>query len=184
MNILHQVLSKIREEKESVLLITMKWPTQPWFPDLLKILSGLPWPIPLWRDFLSQANGSISVVDPLFLAVQWSPSVSVSLLTLSIQRFYLLTLLSNELATCMLSQSMSPAWTSALMIVKSCLSRERAMCLKCSQRPGGNPLSFHPSVNPQSGKSPLPWHSAQCVLCVFLSSITDSLALRVFWWLP
>lgn len=56
-------------------------------------------------------------------------SVSLTSTTLSRQRFYLLTLLSNELATCMLSQSMSPAWTSALTIVKSCLSRERAMCL-------------------------------------------------------
>lgn len=36
-NILNQVLCKIREERKTVLLVVPKWPTQSWFPELLEI---------------------------------------------------------------------------------------------------------------------------------------------------
>lgn len=46
-NILHQVLCRTRQEKESILLVAPKWPTQPWFPDLLEMLSDPQGPF-LW----------------------------------------------------------------------------------------------------------------------------------------
>lgn len=33
--------------------------TQPWFPDLLELLTGSPWTVQLRKDLLSQARGSI-----------------------------------------------------------------------------------------------------------------------------
>lgn len=44
------------QTEEPVLLVVRKWPTQPWFLDLLEMFSSPPWPIPLRRDLLSQAN--------------------------------------------------------------------------------------------------------------------------------
>lgn len=58
-NILHQLLCRIRQEKEPVLLSAPNWPTQPWFLDLIKMLLNPPCPIPLRRDPLSQLNGSV-----------------------------------------------------------------------------------------------------------------------------
>ncbi len=52
--LLPRVLCKIREEKESVLLVAPKWPNQPWFPELVDMLVAPPWAIPLKRDLLSQ----------------------------------------------------------------------------------------------------------------------------------
>ncbi|XP_073668191.1 uncharacterized protein [Paramisgurnus dabryanus] len=57
--LLPSVLHKIREEKATVTLIAPYWPNQPWFPELLELSTAPPWPIPLRRDLLSQANGSI-----------------------------------------------------------------------------------------------------------------------------
>lgn len=65
-----QVLHKIREEKASVLLVTPYWPNRPWFPDLLEILTAPPWPIPLRRDLLSQADGSIWHPNPEWWKLQ------------------------------------------------------------------------------------------------------------------
>ncbi|KAL0177571.1 hypothetical protein M9458_026465, partial [Cirrhinus mrigala] len=53
------VLQKIREEKGTVLLVVPSWPNQPWFPELVELLTAPPWPIPLRRDLLSQAKGSV-----------------------------------------------------------------------------------------------------------------------------
>ncbi len=64
LKILSQVLHKIREEKASALLDALYWPNRPWFPDLLEILTSSPWPIPLKRDLLSQADGSVWHPNP------------------------------------------------------------------------------------------------------------------------
>ncbi|KAL0201521.1 hypothetical protein M9458_004708, partial [Cirrhinus mrigala] len=40
------VLQKIREEKGTVLLVAPSWPNQPWFPELIELLTAPPWPIP------------------------------------------------------------------------------------------------------------------------------------------
>ncbi len=35
------------------------WPDRPWFADLVGLLEDSPWEIPVWRDLLSQAGGTI-----------------------------------------------------------------------------------------------------------------------------
>ncbi len=35
------------------------WTNQPWVSKLFQLLKAAPWPIPLRRDLLSQANGTI-----------------------------------------------------------------------------------------------------------------------------
>ena len=57
--ILPMVLCKIREEKAAVTLVAPNWPNQPWFADLVELLAGQPWEIPLRKDLLSQASGTI-----------------------------------------------------------------------------------------------------------------------------
>ncbi|CAM4608132.1 unnamed protein product [Leuciscus chuanchicus] len=57
--ILPMMLCKIREEKAAVTLVAPNWPNQPWFADLVELLAGRPWEIPLRKDLLSQASGSI-----------------------------------------------------------------------------------------------------------------------------
>ncbi len=48
----------------SVILIAPNWPNQPWFPDLTELLIAPPWPIPIRRDMLSQADGSVWHPNP------------------------------------------------------------------------------------------------------------------------
>ncbi len=40
-------------------LIALLWRNQPWVSELFQLLEAAPWPIPLRRDLLSQANGTI-----------------------------------------------------------------------------------------------------------------------------
>ncbi|MGL5102339.1 MAG: hypothetical protein ACRC6N_07310 [Plesiomonas sp.] len=62
--ILPLVLCKIREETAMVILVAPFWPNQPWFPDLSELLTEPQWRIPLRRDLLSQANGTIFHPSP------------------------------------------------------------------------------------------------------------------------
>jgi ribonuclease HI len=62
--ILPTVLCKIREEKASVILVAPNWPNQPWFADMMELLVDSPWEIPLRRDLLSQANGTVWHPNP------------------------------------------------------------------------------------------------------------------------
>ena len=57
--ILPMVLCKIRKERASVILVAPNWPNQPWFADLRELVVAPPWQIPLRKDLLSQANGTI-----------------------------------------------------------------------------------------------------------------------------
>ncbi len=51
------VIRWIREQKYRFLLVAMLWRNQHWFAELSRLLTAAPWPIPLRRDLLSQANG-------------------------------------------------------------------------------------------------------------------------------
>ncbi len=64
MKLLPLVLCKIREEKESILLVAPKGPNKLWFPELVEMLVAPPWTIPLKRDLLSQAQGKIWHPNP------------------------------------------------------------------------------------------------------------------------
>ena len=58
-SLLPQVLERVREVKCPVLLVAPFWASQAWFPALMQLADSAPWPIPLRRDLLSQAKGSI-----------------------------------------------------------------------------------------------------------------------------
>ncbi len=54
------VQSRIRSDRvERLLLAALWWPTQTWFKELISLLAGSPWEIPLRQDMLSQARGTI-----------------------------------------------------------------------------------------------------------------------------
>ncbi len=57
--LLPQVVRRIREQGHKVLLVAPLWRNQPWLSELTQLLTAAPWPVPLRRDLLSQANGTI-----------------------------------------------------------------------------------------------------------------------------
>ncbi len=56
--LLPQVVRRIREQGHKVLLVAL-WRNQPWLSELTQLLTAAPRPVPLRRDLLSQANGTI-----------------------------------------------------------------------------------------------------------------------------
>ncbi|XP_077054610.1 uncharacterized protein LOC143706527 [Siphateles boraxobius] len=63
-SLLPLVIKRIRETRQSVLLIAPHWENQTWFPELMRLSHTAPWPIPVRRDLLSQACGSIWHPNP------------------------------------------------------------------------------------------------------------------------
>ncbi len=57
--LLPQVVRRVREQGHKVLLVAPLWRNQPWLSELTQLLTTAPWPVPLRRDLLSQANGTI-----------------------------------------------------------------------------------------------------------------------------
>ena len=53
------VLERVRREGISLLLVAPRWLTRVWFSDIVALLDGLPWQVPLKRDLLLQAGGTI-----------------------------------------------------------------------------------------------------------------------------
>ncbi len=51
-------------ERVLLLLIAPRWPGRVWFPDLISLLEGPPLELPVRRDLLSQAAGSIFHTQP------------------------------------------------------------------------------------------------------------------------
>ncbi len=58
-SLLPQVVRRVREQGHKVLLVAPLWRNQPWLSELTQLLTAAPWPVPLRRDLLSQANGTI-----------------------------------------------------------------------------------------------------------------------------
>ncbi|KAL0152401.1 hypothetical protein M9458_052124, partial [Cirrhinus mrigala] len=56
-SLIAQILCKVREDKEQVLLVALFWPNKTWFLDLVLLASAPPWRIPLRKDLLSQGEG-------------------------------------------------------------------------------------------------------------------------------
>ncbi len=50
------VLARVRRDEVSLLLVAPFWPGRVWFSDLISLLNGSPWGIPVRRDLLSQAG--------------------------------------------------------------------------------------------------------------------------------
>ncbi len=53
------VLERVRRDRVPLLLIAPRWPGRVWFPNLFSLLDGPPLELPVRRDLLSQAGGSI-----------------------------------------------------------------------------------------------------------------------------
>ncbi|XP_073720453.1 uncharacterized protein [Misgurnus anguillicaudatus] len=53
------VLERVRRNNVRLLLVAPFWPNRIWFSDLVSLLDGSPWEIPVRRDLLSLAGGSI-----------------------------------------------------------------------------------------------------------------------------
>ncbi|KAL0148452.1 hypothetical protein M9458_056262, partial [Cirrhinus mrigala] len=53
------VLERVRWDGVLLLLVAPYWPAQAWFSDLISLLDGSPWEIPVRRDLLSQAGCTI-----------------------------------------------------------------------------------------------------------------------------
>ncbi len=58
------VLERVRRDRVLLLLIAPRWPGRVWFPDLISLLDGPPLELPVRRDLLSQAGGSIFHPQP------------------------------------------------------------------------------------------------------------------------
>ena len=54
-----QVIRRVRDQRCRVLLVAPFWENQHWIADLSQMLTAAPWPVPLRRDLLSQADGTI-----------------------------------------------------------------------------------------------------------------------------
>lgn len=52
-------LHRVIQSSHTVLLVAPFWPGRIWFPLILKLLNGEPWPLPQRADLLSQLEGSI-----------------------------------------------------------------------------------------------------------------------------
>ncbi len=58
------VLERVCRDRVPLLLIAPRWPGRVWFPNLLSLLDGPPLELPVRRDLLSQAGGSIFHPNP------------------------------------------------------------------------------------------------------------------------
>lgn len=65
--LLWETLHRISLCKHRVLLVAPRWPARPWFPLLLRLLTGNPWKLPPRKDLLSQLEGSVWHPDPAHL---------------------------------------------------------------------------------------------------------------------
>ena len=74
-----QVLHRVRLGRYRVLLVAPQWPGRHWFPDLLRLVQGSPWPLPTRADLLSQAGGRIWHPKPMALRLWAWPLLSPSL---------------------------------------------------------------------------------------------------------
>lgn len=66
-------LLRVRQCRLSLILIAPHWPSMPWLAEVKQLLHGSPWPLPLRRDLLTQADGQIFHPHPERLALQAWP---------------------------------------------------------------------------------------------------------------
>lgn len=58
-SLISPTLAQVREQRLSLILIAPRWPSKPWMAEVIQLLSGQPWPLPVRRDLLSQAGGEV-----------------------------------------------------------------------------------------------------------------------------
>ncbi|XP_076155099.1 uncharacterized protein LOC143138537 [Alosa pseudoharengus] len=69
LSLISPALARVREHGLSLLLIAPNWPGRLWLAEISQMLAGEPWPLPLRRDLLSQAQGQILHPRPDRLAL-------------------------------------------------------------------------------------------------------------------
>ena len=57
--LLHQLLQRVQVEEVSLILVAPNWPQMIWFAEIPPLLQGQPWELPIRRDLLSQAEGTL-----------------------------------------------------------------------------------------------------------------------------
>ena len=57
-------LDRVRAGGHRLLLVSPCWPRRPWFTELLSLVEGTPWRLPLRSDLLTQAGGTLWHPDP------------------------------------------------------------------------------------------------------------------------
>ncbi|XP_029965627.1 uncharacterized protein LOC115401518 [Salarias fasciatus] len=62
-------LVRVKEQQLSLILIAPYWPSRPWMAELIQLVHGQPWPLPLRTDLVSQACGQIFHPNPERLAL-------------------------------------------------------------------------------------------------------------------
>ena len=65
------VLERVRRDGIRLLLVAPFWPGRVWFSDLISLLDGSPWEIPIRRDLLSQAGGHLHPRPELWKLWVW-----------------------------------------------------------------------------------------------------------------
>ena len=79
------VIRRIETGRHRVILVAPRWVGRPWFPHLVRLIQGHPYPLPLRRDLLSQAGGMLfhpsverlqlwvwPLVSPMLPATGWT----------------------------------------------------------------------------------------------------------------
>ncbi|XP_053190141.1 uncharacterized protein LOC128373962 [Scomber japonicus] len=57
--LLHQLLQRVQVEEVSLILVAPNWPQMIWFAEIPPLFQGQPWELPIRRDLLSQAEGTL-----------------------------------------------------------------------------------------------------------------------------
>ena len=57
--LLHPLLQRVQVEEVSLILVAPNWPQMTWFSAIAPLLQGQPWELPVRRDLLSQALGTL-----------------------------------------------------------------------------------------------------------------------------
>lgn len=69
LELISPTLSRVREEKHSLILVAPYWPARYWMAEISQLLCSRPWPLPLRRDLVTQAHGEIFHPHPERLAL-------------------------------------------------------------------------------------------------------------------
>ncbi|XP_049326792.1 uncharacterized protein LOC125787056 [Astyanax mexicanus] len=69
LSLISPTLTRVREQRLSLILIAPHWPLKHWLAEIVQMLAGQPWPLPLRRNLLSQANREIYHPHPDKLAL-------------------------------------------------------------------------------------------------------------------
>ena len=59
LSLISPTLERVRGQGLSLILIAPRWSSKHWVAEIIQLLAGQQWPLPIHRDLLSQAGGEI-----------------------------------------------------------------------------------------------------------------------------